>query len=604
MTVAEQGQRLQLELTGMGRLGEAMAEVEGKPVFVFGGIPGEEVVAEVIRERRHYIAAHVLEVRSRSPHRVEPPCEYFGDCTGCQWQHIDYQHQLTMKRDAVVDALRRIGGLPYVSVEETLPSPRQFGYRNHARFTVGRREGVLGFVHREKRRYVEVEQCLLMDQWINRTLEQLRGHCSETSQIALRYGTRTGDWLIQPALHSPTVPLATGQKHYRDVVSGTTFRVSSPSFFQVNTLQTERMVDWIRKALRLDGSETVVDAYAGVGTFSALLAPHAAKVIAIEESAAAIQDARENLAPFRNVAIHKATTEDALNALGRRVDVVILDPPRAGCGNEALDALRRLAPGRVVYVSCDAETLARDLKTLAAGAFRIDAVQPLDMFPQTYHVECLALLRLREGHPVTLASSSPRRASILESAGLPFSTVAPKGDETPPGRRDPADYVQALALEKARQVSVGVQRGVVLAADTVVVHEGRVVGKPVAEDEAMAMLRSLRGREHLVLTGVVAMDATSGRYASGTRVSRVLMREYSDQEAWAFVASGSAMDKAGAYAVQDESFVPAESVTGCYLNVVGLPLCLAIAVLREMGVEVDGIRLPAECTAGPEGAIA
>ncbi len=605
MVAVERGQRLRLTLTSMGRLGEAMAEAEGKPVFVFGGIPGEEVVAEVIGERRHYVATEVVEVVASSAHRVKPPCPYFGACTGCQWQHIAYPHQLELKRQAVADALERVGGLTGVEVRPTLPSPREFGYRNHARFTVGRREGVLGFVHREKRRFVEIQECLIMHPWINGAMQQIKGHCSETTQLAIRYGTNSGSYLIQPTLKDSGLSLATGQKRYTEAMKGVSFQVASPSFFQVNTLQAERMADLVRDALALSGKETVVDAYAGVGTFAALLAPYAKRVMAIEESSSAIEDAQMNLSPFGNVTIVKGKTEELLGQLGTQVDAVVLDPPRVGCQRDALDALAQLAPGRVAYVSCDPESLARDLKLLCRGPFQVSWVQPLDMFPQTYHVESVALLTLKQGQPITLASSSPRRRSILEDAGIPFRVVAPIGEEAAPSGR-PEEHVQRLALAKGREVAGRVGRGLVLAADTLVVDGDRILGKPGDAAEAMALLRNLRGRRHRVMTGVAVVNAASGESTTGVEVSWVAMRDYADSEAQAFVDSGAAMDKAGAYAVQDTQFRPAESVQGCYWNVVGLPLCLATRLLRRLGADLSEMEFPKECAghspiSGPEG---
>ena len=594
MTTVERGQRLRLTLEGIGRLGEAMAWVGEKPVFVFGGIPGEEVVAEVVRERRHYIAAEVVEVVEPSPHRVEAPCRYFGPCTGCQWQHIDYAHQLVLKRQAVEDALQRVGGFSDISVLPTLASPQQLGYRNHARFTVGP-QGRLGFVHKERRRFVDIDQCMLMDSWINDTLGLLQGRCAETTQLSVRCGTQTGSWLIQPLLKNQELPIESGQKHYSEVMGGVPFRVAASSFFQVNTQQAENMVRLIQDSLCLSGSETVVDAYAGVGTFAVLLAPRAARVIAIEESASAIKDAQENLAHYANIVVRHGKTESVLAEMDEDVDAVVLDPPRAGCQVQALESLMRLAPARIAYVSCDPATLARDLKVLAAGPYQIDTIQPVDMFPQTHHVECLATLSLKAGHPIILASASPRRQQILKDAGVPFGQVTPQTDEGP-STEEPEAHVVALALAKARQVaSSSLHRGLVLAADTEVVDGATVLGKPRDEAHALEILRRLRGREHRVLTGVAVVDACSGESVTAVEASRVTMRSYTDDEASAFVASGEAMDKAGAYAVQDPTFQPAASVEGCYLNVVGLPLCLTTTLLGQMGAYLDGPPAPEAC---------
>ena len=602
MASVEPGQRIRLELESLGRLGEAMSRLDDKPVFVFGGLPGEVVMAEVIRERRNYIAAQVVEVIEASPNRVSPPCGYFGACTGCQWQHVKYDHQLELKRHIVEDAMGRVGGLNDVAVLPALPSPQQYNYRNHARFTIGP-EGHLGFVHRQRRTFVEIQQCMLMDPWINDTLGQLQGRCAETTQLSIRYGPRSGGWLVQPNLKNPDIPVETGQKHYQETLGGSSFRVAASSFFQVNIPQAEQILDLLRNSLRLTGKEVVVDAYAGVGTFAALLAPHAGKMITIEESASAVQDAEENLAGIPNVEMRREKTEEALMAMEEKVDALVLDPPRAGCQPQALDSLMRLAPARVAYISCDPETLARDLGVLAAGPYRIESVQPIDMFPQTHHIECVTTLSLKAGHPVILASSSPRRRDILQSAGIPFRVVEPDLDESYSTEETPEEVVASLALAKALKIAPSVHRGTVLAADTQVfaqeVDGPTALGKPRDEAQAMDMLRRLQGRTHRVLTGVAVVDVATGRHTTGVQETVVTMRPYTDDEALAFIASGEALDKAGAYAIQDTDFHPAAQVEGCYTNVVGLPLCLATNLLRDMGVELGIPAVPVECSQCP-----
>ena len=586
---------LTLELTALGREGEALAETaDGKPVFVFGGLPGETVTAEVVAERRNYAAAIAVETLIASPDRVEPECRYFGACTGCQWQHVAYERQLEMKRELLADAFRRVGGLD-VEPLPTLPSPDRLGYRNHARFTVSKAGGRLGYVHKERRRHVELDECLLMAPWINEALAALQGRAAETTQLSLRYGVNTGDYLLQPTLQNPEIPLASGQKHYEEELLGRRFRVSSPSFFQVNTRQAERMAELVMERLRLDGSQTVVDAYAGVGTFAALMASRAKRVIAVEESAAALADARVNVEGVPNVELRQARTEDALLELAADADAALLDPPRAGCMPAALDALCAAPPQRVVYVSCDPETLARDLAVLAAGPFRVEQAQPVDMFPQTRHVEAvvtlvrdderLAALRARER--IVLASASPRRAEILRRLGVAFEAADPgfAEAEAPPGA-DAVDIARLRALAKAESIAEGRASGTIIGADTVVELDGAALGKPQDAADAARMLRALRGREHRVITAVAIVDAATGESAGAHRASRVVMRSYGDAEIAAYAASGAPMDKAGAYGVQDSAFAPAAEVRGCYLNVVGLPPCETLRLAERFGLRL------------------
>ena len=382
-----------LRLDVWGGLGDALADFEGARVNVFGGIVGERVRARIVRYRRRRqqrVAAIVVEAIEPSSYRVAPPCAYFGACTGCQWQHIDYAHQLTLKRQFVRREFAAYPELQGVDIADTLPSPQTFAYRNHARFTA--RQGDLGFVNRLTRRFVKVDECMLMHPWINGALAAMQGKAGETTQLSARYGVNTGDWLIQPTMQNPDIPLPTGQTHYWERMLHRRLRVASPSFAQVNTPQAERLAELVRARLGLSGDELLVDAYAGVGTFAALLADSARRVIAIEESSAAVKDAAVNIAGIDNIEFVEGRTEDVIDGLPEPPDAVILDPPRVGCHAAALQALSRRRPRRVVYVSCDPATLARDLAALTQGGFAVTSVEPLDMFPQTHHVECVAAL--------------------------------------------------------------------------------------------------------------------------------------------------------------------------------------------------------------------
>ena len=582
-TQINRGDRLELTLSAWGRLGEALAYWNDREVFVSGGIPGEEVVAEIVAIRRKYIAAKVVQVTKASPARIDAPCQYYGACSGCQWQHVSYEAQLSAKQDRVIDSLFRVGGFINPNVLPVLPSPDQLGYRNHARFTI-KEHGSLGFVNRETHRFVKIDTCMLMHPGINKLLGDLQGHCSETTQLSIRAGEDTGDYLVQPTLKSTDIPIVTGQKHYRDSIQGVEFRVASPSFFQVNNKQASNMALVVKDALNLKGTEVLLDAYAGVGTFAILLAPYASKVIAIEESSAAVADAKVNAENTHNVEFILGKTEEVLGDLDSVPDAVVLDPPRAGCQSAAIDSLLRLYPENVVYVSCDPDTLARDLKMLCSGAYSIDSIQPLDMFPQTHHVENIVILKkTTKSSDIVLASSSPRRRDLLRSLELSFDIKSPDIDETPMEQESAEDMVKRLSFQKALAIAGGVESGYVIGADSTVELEGRSYGKPIDSEDAIRMLKELSGTDHRVVTGVTVIEVDTGRYITDALKTSVSMRALSDEEIRGSVDSGTPMDKAGAYAVQDSDLEPASGIEGCYTNVIGLPLCRLISMLDELG---------------------
>ena len=607
--IKQQGDRSTLTLTSWGRLGEAMAAFDGQNVFVAGGIPGERVVVEVVKVHRKYVSAKVVQVLEASPHRVEPPCPYYGECTGCQWQHLSYEAQLQIKREKVIDALQRVGDLVDPNVSEVNPSPDQHGYRNHARFTVNK-EGSLGFVNRETRQFVRIEKCLLMHQGVNTLLEDLQDNCGETTQLSIRAGKYSGDFLIQPYLVHPNISVTTGQKRYTESVDGHEFLVSSPSFFQVNVDQAAAAANVVRDRLKLTPDDVLLDAYTGVGTFAILLAPAVKKVIAVEESSAAVADAKQNAGDLENLEFVLGRSEDVFRNLPVTPDVVVLDPPRSGCQPQALASLIGMKPSKVAYVSCDAETLGRDLKILCQGGYKLDEVAPLDMFPQTHHVECVALLSLGNQElgsvgeassmettlaaadssvvttpGITLASASPRRRELMDILGLDFAIIPADLSEDPIPGETPVEMVRRLSLEKAQAVAANLQSGLVIGADSTVVFEGLAVGKPVDDDDARRMLQELRGTTHHVSTGITVMDAASGKSLSDAMTSEITLRYLSDQEIESSIASGVPMDKAGAYAVQDTELRPASDWQGCYNNIVGLPVCRLVEMLQELNYQ-------------------
>lgn len=381
-----------LDIEELAIMGEGIAHRDGELIFVPYTIPGEKARVNIVRKKGPYYEADLLEVIDPSPHRVEAQCRYYTQCTGCQWQHVAYNQQLEFKTALVADQLRRIGGFDSPPLRPTLDCEPPWGYRNHARFTV-RRNGEVGFVNKNDRHFVRIDECLIMDPGVNNLLGHLQEKCGETSQLSIRYGVNTGKWLIQPTLQASTIDIAVGQKWYEERLLGNTFRISSPSFFQVNARQAKVLVSTIRAALQLSGTEQLVDAYAGVGTFAVLLAPYVKEAVAIEESSSAIADAQVNIAGLANVRLIEGRTEVVLAGMQPPPEVVVLDPPRTGCHPAALEALALLRPERIAYVSCDPGTLARDLKFLVAHGFLLTSVQPIDMFPHTHHIEVVATLQ-------------------------------------------------------------------------------------------------------------------------------------------------------------------------------------------------------------------
>ncbi len=405
---------VRVQLEGPGYLGEAVGHLDGQVLFVDYGLPGEEVLAEIQQRKRRFAHARAVAVLTPSPHRTWPPCPYFGRCGGCQYQHADYAYQLTIKQEILTEQLRRIGGLTDVVVQPFIPAAVPWHYRNQIRLST-RRSGELGFVVRHTHRALPVHYCRITQPPINRLLALLQGRGAGLHQVVIRYGARTGEFLIQPAF--PDLPdLPTGQPYYHEILLGRRYRVSAVSFFQVNTRpdfralpaairapwladrqgfysQADLLALLVLDRLELTGREVVVDAYCGVGTFTLHIAERAHYVIGIEESRSAVRDAEVNATGLDNVRFIEAKTEVALPQIREKVDAVVLDPARVGCAPPVIEALLALRAPKIVYVSCDPATLARDLRLLVQGGYRVTDVQPIDMFPQTHHIETVVTLR-------------------------------------------------------------------------------------------------------------------------------------------------------------------------------------------------------------------
>lgn len=428
---------VELRLESLAYGGDAVAHTpEGEVAFVRGGCPGDLVRARVLARKPRFLQAEVTHVVEPSADRVEPPCPYFGRCGGCQWQHVSYEAQLAAKRRAVADALERIGGQDPALVAETEAGPAELGYRNKVELHVAMEGGLrLGYVALGSEEHVPVEECLLLaGAWRGapRALTGAlrfagRGGDLGISRVALRASTITGDaeialWAAPGAFPRAAVartlrdalPLTgvtrvlvkgdakerrvkkvevlAGHGAWREHLGGRDLLVSSPSFFQVNTAAAEELVTLVARVADGRGTDRVLDCYAGVGTFTLALSPAAGEVVAVESSSFALRDLRRNLERSEvDAHVEPGDASHVLEGLGR-FDVAVVDPPRAGLDARTVKALAESGPARVVYVSCDPGTLARDAKRLAGAGYRIVSATPVDLFPQTYHVETVAVL--------------------------------------------------------------------------------------------------------------------------------------------------------------------------------------------------------------------
>lgn len=343
-------------------------------------------------------AVRVTRVVDGRDDRVSPPCPLFGACGGCQFQHMAYPAQLRWKTERVRDALVA-HGLDDSVVSETVGCEQPWRYRNHMRFSVNR-EGRAGLTERSGRRVIEIEECHIAHPAVGVALAAVRDQTLPRPQLVVRVGDDTGDIMLQPPATSPVrerlqaAGLRVCDAEMDERLLGVPFRIRPSSFFQTNTAQANKMASIVLGLLPTGPEVSLVDAYSGVGVFAALMAGRAGKVVAIEESASSIRDARWNLRSFPNVEILQAKVEDALPRLSGQLDGLVIDPPRAGCQRIVLDTLIACRVPRVVYVSCNPETLARDLALLtgASGAYRMVSAQPLDMFPQTAHIETIVAL--------------------------------------------------------------------------------------------------------------------------------------------------------------------------------------------------------------------
>jgi len=456
-------QRLDLQISSLAFGGKGLAKPDGFAVFVDQAVPGDVVQVQIIRKKKNYAEARVIELLEPSKDRITPPCPYSGFCGGCKWQFLAYQKQLVYKRQHVVDALMHIGSIPSPQVHATIPSHPIFGYRNKMEFSCSDRRWALPqelqqadldrsfalglHVPGTFSKVIDIDACLLQPETGNRILTDIRDSIRTSSLapyglkshtgfwrfVVLRNSSFYNQWMINLvtaneethavqhladhlSLRFPEVVsvvnnitdrkssvaigdyeyVIAGEPQFRERIGSFEFIISANSFFQTNSTGAKTLYDVARQYAELGGKETILDLYSGTGTIAIFMAQSARRIIGIELATSAIADAERNcrINGVDNCRFVQGDMRDVLPLLTEKPQVVLIDPPRAGMHKVVTNQILQIKPDRIVYVSCNPASLARDV-ALMSKDYNVIEVQPVDMFPHTYHIEAVAKLERR-----------------------------------------------------------------------------------------------------------------------------------------------------------------------------------------------------------------
>jgi 23S rRNA (uracil1939-C5)-methyltransferase len=396
-----------------------------RPVFVPYTIPGERVIARPVDVGERHTIAEGVKLLDASADRVYPVCPHFGPqrCGRCQWQHIAYDAQLLLKQDILADQLGRLGGLSDREIEaalrQTIPSPEQWAYNYHMTFSVTEDlhlafPGAAQIFNLPGKSLYPIEVCHILHPDLLELYQELDLELKDIKRVKLQIGSDGERMIILSLMQDDAPELETdlpasinvilpdnepmnliGDSHSRYIVGERTLRVTAGSSFRANVAQIPNLIATVESLLDLHGDETLLDLYAGVGVFSAFLAPKVSLVTLAESYPPAVTDADENLQEFDNVDVIEGSVEEILATLEETADVVIVDPPGRGLSKDAIDGLVATQAKRIVYVSDDPATLARDAKRLKQQGYRLAVAQPLDSAPQTYYFDTVSLFLRR-----------------------------------------------------------------------------------------------------------------------------------------------------------------------------------------------------------------
>lgn len=385
------GDRFTIKIEKIAFGGEGVGRIDNFVVFVPFAAPGDDLEIEIIRCKKKFARGRILEIIKASPVRVKPLCNYYGNCGGCCYQHIAYNEQLQIKKNQVYEAFLKIGKITAPPVLATTASPQSYHYRGKAQchqiMTPGGSK--VGFLDTSGGKIVDIERCEIMEETINEKIKLLR----KNVLVRKERDSRLNVWADLPGRQAKQ----RGQVLRR--VKDKEFLIPAGGFFQNNLFLTPVLVDEVCRLALSGRMNTVIDAYCGCGLFSIFLAPLAKKIFGLELSPKAVQFARLNAEKekIKNVTfVCGDAGEELLKkkflSLSGRLDLLILDPPRLGCGESVLTAIAGLLPRRLIYISCNPATQARDVKFLKDTGYHLSLLQPVDMFPQTQHIEVIALM--------------------------------------------------------------------------------------------------------------------------------------------------------------------------------------------------------------------
>lgn len=442
-----------LDIIAQGYEGEGIAKIDGYPVFVEGALQGEKVKVLIVKVKKNYAYGKLLEILNKSENREEAKCPHYNRCGGCSVQHMSYKAQLDFKWNRVKDCISKIAGLKEDIVKYPLGMDNPYRYRNKVQLPVGLVNGKLaiGFYAPRSHNIIDIEKCIIQDEIAEKVSEITKAWMIKNKiqpatidgefnpsglirHIMIRRGFTTNEVMVVLVTLKDKIPhidelikalkenisgiksiiqninpqntnvilgeeckVLWGDEFITDYIGDLKFNISPLSFFQVNPIQTEVLYSKAIEYAKLNGKEIVFDAYCGTGTITLCLAQKAKKVYGVEIIEPAIINARENAKNnnINNAEFFVGKSEEVIPNLineGIIADTIVVDPPRKGCDKVLLDSIIKVAPKRLVYVSCDPSTLARDLKILTEGGYKVIEVQPVDMFPHTSHIECCSLL--------------------------------------------------------------------------------------------------------------------------------------------------------------------------------------------------------------------